>query len=75
MTLAERIATLLASTPQANVSPSCRSGSAAENKPEVKAAGIPTSGHTVHILELKTPACQFCYQDRIYRTGSHLPGV
>ena len=58
-----------------NVSLPCKSGSAAENKSEVKAAGIPTTGHTVDRLELKTPACHFCYQDRIYRTDSNLPGV
>ena len=34
----------------------------------VKAAVVPYSGHTVERLELTTPACQFCYQDQIYRT-------
>ena len=56
-----------AEEPTRNVSLPCRLGSAAENKSEVKAAGIPTTGHTVDRLELKTPACHFCYQDWIYK--------
>ena len=36
----------------------------------MKAAGIPTTGHTVDRLELKTPACHSCYQDRIYKADS-----
>ena len=32
----------------------------------LKAAVVPTSGHTVDRLELTTPVCQFCYENQIY---------